>query len=89
MILPITEADTLRHQRLMAKARDLEAAFLSEMLSYSGLGAAEEAFGGSKDESQFASFLRQEQARLIVQDGGLGLAEMIFRAMIRAENGAT
>ncbi|NHB75623.1 rod-binding protein [Rhodobacter calidifons] len=72
---------------LMTKARELEATFLSEMLGHSGLGAMEGAFGGGAGETQFASFLRQEQARLIVQSGGIGLAEMIFKAMTEAENG--
>jgi len=77
-----------RHDQLMAKAEELEATFLSEMLAHSGLGEMQGAFGGGQGEAQFASFLRQEQARLIVQQGGLGLAELIFNSMVEAENGA-
>lgn len=66
---------------LRQRAADLEAAFLSEMLSHAGLGAAQEGFGGGIGEEQFASFLRDEHARMLVQRGGIGLAEQLFRAM--------
>lgn len=66
---------------LMQTARDLEAAFLSEMLSLSGLGETSDTFGGGAGEEQFASFLRAEQARLMVDRGGIGLAELIFDSL--------
>jgi peptidoglycan hydrolase FlgJ len=81
-----TPAD--RRSVMMAKAQDLEAAFLAEMLGHAGLGEARETFGGGHGEDQFASFLKQEQARMIVQRGGIGLAEMIFKTMTGAENAA-
>ncbi len=70
-----------RQDQLMAKAEEMEAAFLAEMLAYTGLGETEGPFGGGQGEAQFASFLRQEQARLMVEKGGIGLAEMIFNTM--------
>ncbi len=70
---------------LMRKARELEASFLAEMLAHAGLGEAGggdgNGFGGGIGEAQFASFLRAEQARLMVARGGIGLAEILFRAM--------
>jgi len=71
---------------LMEKARALEAAFLSEMLSHAGLGRTSDGgFGGGIGEQQFASFLRNEQAGQMVQRGGIGLAEQLFRAMTRGD----
>ena len=87
-IVPISSPAPARSDPLMAKARELEATFLSEMLGYSGLGEMEGAFGGGHGEAQFASFLRQEQAKLIVRHGGLGLAELIFKSMTEAPDGA-
>lgn len=75
-----------RDKVLLEKARDLEAAFLAEMLSYAGLGQNEGAFSGGVGEEQFASFLRQEQARLLVEKGGIGLAEQLFRSLTRDQN---
>jgi hypothetical protein len=82
--LPVHSAD--RRQTLMAKAEELETTFLAEMLAHSGLGEMEGGFGGGPGEAQFASFLRQEQARLMVEGGGIGLAEMIFNTMVEAEH---
>lgn len=68
---------------LMRRARELEAAFLTEMLGHAGLGqtGGDSSFGGGIGEDQFASFLRGEQARMMVDRGGIGLAEGLFRAM--------
>ena len=73
--------------RLLTKARELEAAFLAEMLSYAGLAEGGASFGGGLGEEQFASFLRGEQAKLMVQKGGIGLAETIFDALVKEEVG--
>jgi flagellar protein FlgJ len=87
-IAPITAQPPTRHDQMMSKAEELEATFLSEMLAHSGLGEMQGSFGGGEGEAQFSSFLRQEQARLIVQHGGLGLAELIFNSMVEAGNDA-
>jgi Rod binding domain-containing protein len=70
-----------RDSRLFAAARELEASFLAEMLKSAGLGETPEAFGGGAGEDQFASFLRLEQARAMVDAGGIGLAETLFEAL--------
>lgn len=82
---------TDRRHTLMARAAELEATFLAEMLAHTGLGETglgetDSGFGGGAGEAQFASFLRQEQARLMVEGGGIGLAEMIFNTMVEAEH---
>lgn len=66
---------------LMEKAKALEASFLSEMLGHAGFGAARDSFGGGIGEEQFGSFLRAEQAKAMVEKGGIGLAEHLFHAM--------
>lgn len=82
--LPPAAAD--RRQVILAKAQELEAAFLAEMLAHAGLGESQGGFGGGAGEAQFASFLRQEQARLMVDSGGIGLAEMIFNTLMEADH---
>ncbi len=76
-----------RMTAMLAKSRELEAAFLAEMLAHSGLGEMKGPFGGGEGEEQFASFLRQEQARLMVEKGGIGLSELIFRSMSGGNDG--
>lgn len=66
---------------LHAKAAELEAAFLAEMLRHAGLGTQTGAFGGGIGAEQFASFLREGQAKAMVRAGGIGLSEQLFRAL--------
>lgn len=75
------KTDPLRKQ-----AQALEAAFLAEMLAHTGLDAASEGFGGGIGEDQFGSFLREEQAKLMVARGGIGLGESLFRALSERSN---
>lgn len=85
---PSPPVSTTRDQRLMEKARDLETAFLAEMLQYTGLGAGgTEGFDGGAGEAQFGSFLREAQARQMVEKGGIGLAEHLFHSLARMSDG--
>lgn len=68
-------------QQLRQKAQDLEASFLSEMLKLTGVGKPSESFGGGTGEEQFTSFLTDEYAHAMVQAGGIGLAESIFKSL--------
>lgn len=77
-----------RNLALRQKARELETAFLSEMLSHAGLDSATGGFAGGIGEEQFASFLRHSQAEAMVEKGGMGLAELIFQSLARAEGKA-
>ena len=58
----------------LTTGQQLESVFLAEMLKISGVGKAPETFGGGAGEDQFASFLRDAQAREMVRAGGIGLA---------------
>ena len=78
--------DANRRELLMEKAKALEAAFLSEMLSHAGLNASQEAFSGGIGEEQFASFLREAQAKSIVEHGGIGLAEKLFQSLVKIDH---
>ncbi|MFK7867943.1 MAG: rod-binding protein [Roseobacter sp.] len=73
-------------QALLKVAQKLEASFLSEMLKAAGLGKTSGPFNGGAGEDQFASFLVDEQAKQIVQTGGLGLAESIFDSLKESQD---
>jgi flagellar protein FlgJ len=83
---PLAAPPTDRRAVLMEKAKALESAFLSEMLSYAGVDAPEGAFSGGVGEDQFASFLRDAQARAMVDHGGIGLAEKLFQSLARHDH---
>jgi Rod binding domain-containing protein len=73
---------TSKTESLRALSIELESTFLTEMLKHSGLGKAQDAFGGGIGEEQFASMQLQQTADQITKSGGIGLAENIFRSLI-------
>ena len=62
-------------------AQAFEAAFLSEMLKYTGLNAKPESFGGGAGEEAFASLLTDQYASLLAERGGIGLAQQVFELL--------
>jgi peptidoglycan hydrolase FlgJ len=62
-------------------AEAFEAAFLAEMLQYTGLNAMPDGFGGGAGEEAFGSFLTDEYARLLAERGGIGIAEQVFEIL--------
>lgn len=71
---------------LWTAAQKLEASFLAEMLKSAGVAKEPDAFGGGAGEAQFASFLREAQAKAMVEAGGIGLAEHLFNALVARQN---
>ena len=82
---PLTALGASKSNDLAQAAKDLEAAFLAEMLKSAGLGETPSAFGGGGGEDQFASFLRQEQAKAMVDAGGIGLAQQLFESLVKGQ----
>jgi peptidoglycan hydrolase FlgJ len=80
--VPPASKQAMTEAALRDKSVELEAAFLAEMLQFAGLGAEGDGFDGGIGEEQFASFLRQEQASLMAERGGIGLAESLFEALV-------
>jgi Rod binding domain-containing protein len=74
-------APSAKDRSLHKAAQALEASFLAEMLKAAGLGKTSGQFGGGQGEDQFASFLVQEQAKQMVEAGGIGLAEALFESL--------
>jgi len=64
-------------------AQELETAFLTEMLKAGGFGASRDTFGGGAGEDAFSSLLLREQAGMMVESGGIGLAEAIVQSIIK------
>ena len=84
--IPPSAPPTAPARDLAAAARAFEASFLAEMLKSAGVFDMPQEFGGGEGEAQFTSFLADEQARAIVERGGLGLAPAVERALrARAE----
>ena len=67
---------------LRRAAVEFETIFLAEALTAAGLGRTPEGFGGGVGEDAFASLLVREQARLLAEQGGIGLAERIYQSLV-------
>lgn len=80
-------AATPEMQQMRDLAQKMESQFLAEMLKHAGLGETPDAFGGGHGEAHFASFLREEHAKAMVDAGGIGLSEQIFQAMVERARG--
>lgn len=76
-----SKSDAEADKRTRDAAKAFEAAFLGEMLKYTGINAMPDAFGGGAGEEAFGSFLTQEYARLIAERGGIGIAEQVFETL--------
>ena len=64
--------------KALETAREFEAVFVSQMLKYSGFTKAlaqQTAFGGEA----YSDMLTQQYADKIIENGGFGLAEKIYR----------
>jgi len=70
-------------QSLRAAARKLESSFIAEMLKSAGVGKPRDAFGGGAGEDGFSSFLTNAQAEKIVDSGGFGLSEQIYKSLLQ------
>ena len=73
------------HKAEREAAVSLEANFISEMLKHAGVGESRKEFGGGAGEDQFASMLRDLQAKSIAEAGGFGLSDVFFQAMVENE----
>lgn len=73
-------------EQLLQTAREFEASFLSQMLKpmFANLGA-EEPFGGGMGEDMWRSLQVDEYGKAIAQNGGIGLADNVFREMLKLQ----
>ena len=73
-------------EQLRKTAQDFEASFLSQMLKpmFANLSAAKP-FGGGTGEDMWRSLQVKEYGTAIAQKGGIGLADSVFREMLKLQ----
>ena len=76
-----------RPHPLREAATRFEAVFLAEMFAHAGLGAAQQANGGGAGEEAFSGLLAREWAESVAKQGGIGLSERIYQALLTREGG--
>ncbi|MBX3488418.1 MAG: rod-binding protein [Parvibaculum sp.] len=75
-----------RDTRAWETARDFEAQFVSVLLQpmFEGTGQ-DDAFGGGPGENMFRSLLVEQYGREMVKSGGIGLADVVYREMLKMQ----
>ena len=69
-------------ERTRATARDFEGMFLNSMLQQMFAGVGEGPFGGGHAASVWRSFLTDEYAKSIARNGGLGIANHVYKSLL-------
>ena len=82
---PSTE-ELAKRANVRKTAEDFEASFLSVMLGqmFKDVGA-EAPFGGGQGEEMFKSFMTDAIAKQMTKSGGIGLADVVGREMLKLQ----
>ncbi len=72
--------------QLRKVSEEFEAVFVSQMLQpmFANLGA-EKPFGGGSSEAMWRSLQVEEYGKAIVKSGGIGVADSVFREMLKMQ----
>lgn len=72
--------------KLHKAAQDFEANFVSQMFSQMFESVPiDETFGGGRGEEMFRSLLVNEYGKQVASRGGLGIADSVYRELLRAQ----
>ena len=78
-------ADAATRARIHKTATDFEASFLQVMLGQMFDTVETGGFGGGAGEGAFKSFLTENFAKSMAQQGGIGLSKQIAREMLKMQ----
>jgi flagellar protein FlgJ len=85
---PVDESkvDAATREALRRKAGEFEEVFIGQMLTplFDSV-EVDETFGGGHGEEMFRSMLTQEYAKQVNRRGGFGLADSVYRELLRAQ----
>jgi len=83
---PTSAAELAKRSQIKETAQKFEASFLSVMLGEMFEGVDTSApFGGGEGEAMFKSFLTDAMAKQITKSGGVGVADMVQREMLKMQ----
>lgn len=75
-----------RLDKARAAAEEFEAFFLSQFLNSMTSGIeTDETFGGGESEKIFRSLLNDEYSRSMSRQGGVGIADAVYRDMLKLQ----
>jgi Rod binding domain-containing protein len=68
-----------------AAAESFESVFLFEVMQSMYAGIKPGAFGGGNEENMYRSMMNEEVAKSISRQGGVGIADSIYREIMRQQ----
>lgn len=75
-------------KRMRETAEKFETSFMSSMLQHMWDGVKTDGpFGGGHAEETWRSILTEQYAKQITKRGGIGVADMVYRQMIKLQEG--
>lgn len=88
VIGPLDESkiDPAKRSQLRKSAEEFETQFIGQMLTpMFDTVDVDDTFGGGQGEEMFRSFLTSEYAKQTQKRGGFGLADSVYRELLRAQ----
>lgn len=83
-----SRVDPAIRAKLRQSANEFESVFVSQMLGHMFDGiAVDETFGGGHGEEMFRSMLTNEYGKQVSRSGGFGIADQVYRELLRAQEG--
>lgn len=83
-----SKIDPAIRQKLKSAAKEFESTFVSQMVGMMFQGVeTDETFGGGHGEDMFKSMLTNEYGKQMTNRGGFGLADSVYRELLRAQEG--
>lgn len=82
---PASEARGGQTDRLRETAQEFESVFLAQLLGALNTGLGQGLTGEGGDADVYQDMFNQEVARLISRTGGIGVADAIFREMLKMQ----
>lgn len=83
-----SKVDPAIRAKLRQSANEFENVFVSQMLGHMLDGIeVDETFGGGHGEEMFRSMLTNEYGKQVSRSGGFGIADQVYRELLRAQEG--
>ena len=83
-----SKVDPAVRAKIRQSANEFESVFVSQMLGHMFDGIeVDQNFGGGHAEEMFRSMLTNEYGKQVSRSGGFGIADQVYRELLRAQEG--
>ena len=84
-----SKVDPAKRAQIRKSANEFENMFITQMMTHMFDGIpVDETFGGGQGEEMFRSMLTAEYGKQVTKRGGLGIADQVYRELLRAQEGS-